>query len=218
MSQFLGPVHYWQFTKTTYIGERLHMLHMVARKHFGELADRLYDEVIEKYGVPVGANRSLEELIGEDGIHAGLEGMLQRAEKAEALYIEKLCERGGEAADELVAHVWLQHGRSLGRAADRVPSGDAMAAARALYDHYADGMPCDEHDRILYETKQRYGWEATHICHRALWQAVGADEERMRNLYTIWFRAFVRGLDCDCRLLVDESTPTATYQIVADTK
>lgn len=217
MSQFLGPVHYWQFTKITYIGERLHLLHMAARKHFGQLADRLYDEAIDQYGVPASANQSLEELIVNHNIHASLEDMLQRAEKAEAIYIENLCEVGGSVAEDMAVNIWLRHGRALGKAsASRVEKGNATAAARALYDHYADGMPCDEHDHVLVESKERYAWEATHLCHRFLWQELEVDEDRMRNLYETWFRAFIKGLDCACHLLIDESATTTEYQIVSE--
>lgn len=216
MSQVLGPVHYWQYGKIGRVDARFEALHESGHRLFGVEADRLYAEAILAYGKPHGET-ALEDWITEAGIHASLWGMLRAAELREATYIKGLIELFGEPAEEMALSVWVRQGKQLGLAARKeLPeSGRADIVAKMLWNVYADGMPCDERDRVVEESAARYVWEATHRLHREIWQEAGVDADVMSRLYGHWFRAFIRSLAAGCHFLVDETVTPSRYVIMA---
>lgn len=216
MSQVLGPVHYWQYRKIGLVDDRFEMLHETSHRLFGVEADRLYAEAILAYGKPQ-KNQDLEMLITDAGIHASLWGLLRSAELREARYIAGLTEQFGETAEETALSVWVRQGKQLGTAERRsLPrAGDAETVAKMLWNVYADGMPCDERDRVTESSPERFSWEATYILHQAIWQEAGVSPAVMSRLYGNWFRAYIRALQARCHFLVDESVTPPQYVIMA---
>lgn len=201
MSAFLGPIHYWLYSKIQLVNERQAALQQAAAALCAGAADELQQEVEQIYGEPLPAATDLAELIDPRNIHGWLQRQIMLAETREAAYIKGLCDCCGAAADELIAEVFATHGTRCGEAARKRQTYDLESAEgihKALNDYFLNGMPCDQSDQIGSMDRDHLSWEGPWLQERN-WGKAEADKGKMKEWQQLWLAAFIAAAAPDFR-------------------
>ncbi len=195
MSAFIGPIHYWLYGKIRLVVEREDFLFDRAAAMCGPTAEELREQVRQTYGQPL-PDADLGELIDHANIHGWLQRQIKIAETREAAFIGELLAACGDAADNLIAQAFADHGRLAGERARALGKYDLTAAPgihTALNDHYLNGMPCDQADIVVAAAADRVAWKTGACLQEPNWRRAGVDTGTMTRFTRAWLAGFVAG-------------------------
>ncbi|MZP31047.1 hypothetical protein GTO91_15130 [Heliobacterium undosum] len=208
MSAFLGPIHYWLYSKIRRVVEREQMVYEKAAELCNDTADELRAQVWQIYGEPL-PDMPLDQLIDQGNIHGWLQRQINIAETREAALIKEIVQTCGDAGREAVEKAFREHGAICGHDAAKgnaTAAGGANEIYKLLNNYLLNGMPCDQADMVRENGSDKVCWETTICLQQGNWRKAGADESLMKQLYQIWIGAFVEAVN-----------PAFTYRQTADT-
>ncbi|MCX7780899.1 MAG: hypothetical protein N2491_08285 [Negativicutes bacterium] len=201
MSAFLGPIHYWMFSKIRRVIEREQLLYASAARTCGDLAEELRVQVWQTYGSPL-PDKDLGEMIDQANIHGWLQKQVNIAETREAAFIRELIDACGDAGHDLAAAAFAEHGAACGCEARQQGKYDASRADsiyKALNDYFLNGMPCDQADMVTESSPQKVVWEAAVCLQEPNWKRAGVSAKLMKELYQAWLQGFAQAMNPACQ-------------------
>ncbi|MEE9584278.1 MAG: L-2-amino-thiazoline-4-carboxylic acid hydrolase [Candidatus Brocadiales bacterium] len=200
MSLVLGPIHHWMHKKIKVSEAREKAIVQGLRDKFGQDAEDLLAEVYQKYPQPQNDGKSLEEMLADQPIHAGIQGLIDDVETREAAIITAFYNKLGDEAKDVASQAAHQHGQSCGQQAvkEKGLGPDDQTPGKAfelLLDNYCDGMPCDRGAQVLDETEKNIVWDHTICIHGKYWEAVNAPSKAMCDILIAWIAGFGKGIN-----------------------
>ncbi|MEE9200762.1 MAG: hypothetical protein V3V45_04885 [Candidatus Brocadiales bacterium] len=198
MSLVLGPIHHWMHKKIKVSEDREKAIVQGLKDKYGQDADSLLAEVYKKYPESQHGGQALEEILADQPIHQGIQGLIDGVETREAATITAFCGKYGDEAKDVASKAAHQHGLSCGqKAAEEKGLGDGDKtpgkAFELLLDNYCDGMPCDRSAQVLDETEKNIVWD--HICiHGKYWDTVNAPTKSLCDIIISWTAGFGEGI------------------------
>ncbi|MFQ5956458.1 MAG: hypothetical protein ACE5KK_01660 [Candidatus Brocadiales bacterium] len=200
MSLVLGPIHHWMHKKIKISEAREKAIVQGLKDKFGQDADTILAEVYKKYPESQNDSKSLEEILEDKPIHAGIQGLIDDVETREAAIIAAFCDKHGDQAKEVASQAAYQHGLSCGQQAVQekgLGAGDQTPgkAFELLLDNYCDGMPCDRGAQVMDETEKRIVWDHTICIHGKYWEAANAPPKAMCDVLISWISGFGKGIN-----------------------
>lgn len=193
MSAFLAPIHFWLYNKIRHVIEREQLIYEEADNLCGGTAEEARSQAWQSYGEPL-PDTDLTEHIDQGNIHGWLQRQINVAESREAAFIQALIDNCGDAAVEVAAKAFREHGARCARHAGAQGKYDTSTAPgiyKAINDYYLNGMPCDQADAVLESTADKMVWQSEVCLQEPNWQRAGADGKLMKKLYSEWLTAFV---------------------------
>lgn len=193
MSAFLAPIHFWLYTKIRYVIEREQLIYEAAENLCGGTAEEARAGAWQSYGEPL-PDTDLTEHIDQSNIHGWLQRQINVAESREAAFVQALVDNCGDAAVDVVAKAFAEHGARCARhaaAQGKYETSTAPGMYKAINDYYLNGMPCDQADAVMESTPDKMVWESQVCLQEPNWQRSGADSKVMKKLYNEWLTAFV---------------------------
>lgn len=182
MSAFLGPIHYWLFTKI----QRQEALTMILFRSF--LSKEEQAKVQDEMNAACGQieTRSLE-CIDTGNIHGSLQKQIAIAEFRFAFLVTNLIQRGQADLEQLKQAVF-QAGTECALSAR-----DTLSAFQELNDILLDGMPCDRVNVMIEETPEQVVWQQTQCLHSEYWLRAGGDVSVYYTLRAEWISGMLKG-------------------------
>jgi len=199
MSAFIGPIHYWLYSKIRLVIQREEHIYNKVKIMCGEAVEELKEQVGQTFGEPL-PDMDLGEIIDHNNIHGWLQRQINVAESREAAFIKELIDSCGGAANDLVEQAFGEHGKMTGESAkmqDKYDLETAPGIYKALNDFRLNGMPCDQADAVVKNEDDSILWEAVSCLQEPNWQRVGVDTGQMAKFYLNWFKGFVSGVNSE---------------------
>lgn len=188
MSAFLGPIHYWLFSK-------IKLQDSFNKEILSSLGDEsLKNDLHRRYGQL--EEGELAEIIDETNIHGWLQERVSLVENHLAYLTIRLKEKEGENLEKICG---------LARAFGNTRAAKELKNPRDAYDYLENlllnGMPCDRVNAIVAEEKDRLVWERTKEIHAVYWMSQGAD---VADYYKIR-KAMIEGIFEDSHISFKET-------------
>src|SRR3989338_1996165 len=171
MSSFLGPIHYWLFSKIKLVEDRENAIIKVFSEKFGDDVNTIAKDARAKYGEPVG-DTSLDQMIGDSPIHGFLNGRITAAETRESYVLSELIKKYGTDANSLAMDTAYNHGLETGKRALKeyeIEDVNPESAYRALQNFFLDGMPCDHVTEVDQPSEKALHGRHTDCLHKPYW-------------------------------------------------
>lgn len=165
MSMFLGPIHYWLYSK---IGNQEKMTKYIA----GYARQEGWISEINSY---IKKLPPLEDVIDESNIHAWLEAQIADAETRYAELITDILKADSSRINKLCAAAF-QFGK-----AHKIEAVNAAAAYNAFDEFFVNGMPCDHVNTVTEQSEDRISWEMTQDIHARYWNGSSKPYYAMRK-------------------------------------
>lgn len=195
MSAFLGPIHYWMYSKIECAWRREGAIFKALVGVYGDEAKDLWGRTEKDYE-SFNEGRDLAELVGAQPIHGWLQGAIDLAERSEAELVKAFAEKFGEEAIKVMNYAAWEHGASCGRTAQGGLEGVSVTpdkAHQAMMNFYLDGMPCD-HVTELSQTADGFVCRHSECLHERNWEAAEASPSIMCGIHRGWMDGFLEGL------------------------
>lgn len=193
MSAFIGPIHYWLYSKIRLVIQREEHIYQKAYEMCGDTAEEIREQAWQTYGEPL-PDTDLSELLDPSNIHGWLQRQINVAESREAAFVKGLLDTCGSTAEDLIAQAFAECGKLAGedaKAKDKYDLAAAPGIYTALNDYYLNGMPCDQDDMVVTTEDNRILWE-TGVCQQEEnWKRAGVDSGTMSGFYQAWLKEFV---------------------------
>ena len=218
MSAFIGPIHYWLYSKIQIVNNREEFIYHKLSDVCGDTVDEIREQVWQTYGQPPLPNADLAELIEHDNIHGWLQRQINLAESREAAFIKEALDICGSTAKDLIIEAFLEHGKIIGEKAKDAKKYDTLTAKGiyvSLNDYYLNGMPCDQADMVIKSDNDNLVWKIGTCLQEPNWKRVSIEKNFMLELYQTWIKAFVGILNNDFsfRVVEGEHESGLTYEI-----
>ncbi|HBO83488.1 MAG: hypothetical protein A2073_08585 [Deltaproteobacteria bacterium GWC2_42_11] len=196
MSSFLGPIHYWLFSKIKLVEDRENAIIKVFSEKFGDDVNTIAKDARAKYGEPVG-DTSLDQMIGDSPIHGFLNGRITAAETRESYVLSELIKKYGTDANSLAMDTAYNHGLETGKRALKeyeIEDVNPESAYRALQNFFLDGMPCDHVTEVDQPSEKALHGRHTDCLHKPYWDEAGIAGSFMCEYLAKWVDGFIAGL------------------------
>lgn len=154
MSKFLGPIHYWLYSK---IGHQEALTQAIANCAKASA----WSEDSSDYTKELPA---LETVIDEGNIHGWLQAQIADAETRYAKLLTEVLVRHDERMDT-VSQVCFRFGRDNALPEDT----DAVQAYQAFENFFVNGMPCDRVNLVTVQSAETVTWEMSQDIHAQHW-------------------------------------------------
>lgn len=154
MSMFLGPIHYWLYSK---IGNQEELTKRIA-------AYAQQENLIDSSKEYVRELSPLEEVIDEGNIHGWLQAYIADAEMRYADLVTLILandERRMEALQQIAYRFGEEHALD--------GNIDAQGAYEAFENFFLSGMPCDRINAVTAQDGSSISWEQTRDIHAVHW-------------------------------------------------
>lgn len=215
MSAFIGPIHYWLYSKIQIVNNREDFIYQKLSAVCGDTVEELREQVWQTYGKPL-PKVDLAELIEHDNIHGWLQRQINLAESREAALIKETLAFCGATAKDLIKEAFKEHGAIIGNSVQNTEKYDTLTA-KGLYvilnDYYLNGMPCEQADMVIQSDDDSILWRIGHCLQEPNWKRVNISPAIMLELYQSWLEAFVGALNNNFSFRVIESENSLTYEI-----
>lgn len=162
MSAFLGPIHYWLYSK---IGYQEQLTADLARyaESVGWIADA------SEYIRPLPA---LESVIDEGNIHGWLQSRIAYAESG---YAELVCHLLADDGSRITA--LCETAFAFGKRHALPSDSSAQTAYKEFENFFVNGMPCDRINAVTKDEKDVVAWKQTQEIHAHFWTEHGGSGE-----------------------------------------
>ena len=172
MSAFLGPIHYWLFTKIKFENDLTqNIIEFAKEKDYGLEAVKSVDEVCG-----VLENGNLEDLIDGMNIHGWLQERVNVVEERLAFITTAILSEDENRLSEILK-VAFDFGKK------NAYSGDSIEEAYASFNNLMlNGMPCDRVIEIVEESEDNIVLVQTEDIHEKYWTKFMGD---VKNYYAI---------------------------------
>ncbi len=197
MSKFLGPIHYWLYTKIQVQEEILEGILNVAESK-GYPSGNLKVECEEKYGKA--ETSELSEVIDETNIHGWLQSKITSVESRLAFTVTKLLNENIVALDDIIS-VFEKNAVEMAKKVENKPT-NVSEVFSLIYNNLLSGMPCDRVNEVVESSEDSTTWVKSIDIHGKYWSAVGGDVENFHKCIKSWIDSFVEALDAGFRHLV----------------
>lgn len=200
MSLVLGPIHHWMHKKIKISEAREKAIVQGLKDKFGQESEGILAEVYKKYPPSQNDGKSLEEILEDKPIHAGIQGLIDDVETREAAIIAAFYNKYGDQAKEVAAQAAYQHGLNCGQKAVNEKGLDPNEqtpgkAFELLLDNYCDGMPCDRGAQVMEETERHIIWDHTVCLHNKYCEAANASPQVVCDVLINWISGFGKGIN-----------------------
>ena len=176
MCAFLGPIHYWLFTKI----QRQEDLTMALQKAVLSKADQPAFQAAMASACGEVETRSLDDCIDAGNIHGWLQQQVSIAELRFAFLTTKLLQSGQTNLQQLGQAAFIAGTQNM------MIAEDAQTAFQKLNDILLDGMPCDQVNEMVSQSPEQVVWRQTQCLHREYWESVGGDVSIYNMLRDKW--------------------------------
>ncbi len=200
MSLVLGPIHHWMHKKIKVSEAREKAIVQGLKDKYGPDADALLADVYKTYPESHNDDKPLEEILEDQPIHSGIQGLIDDVETREAAVITAFCNKYGDEAKDVASQAAYKCGQSCGQKAaeEKGLGGDDKTPGKAfelLLDNYCDGMPCDRGAQVMDETEKKIVWDHTTCIHGKYWEAVNAPAKAVCDILISWTSGFGNGIN-----------------------
>ncbi len=197
MSKFLGPIHYWLYTKIQVQEEILEgVLNLAETKGYN--SSELKKECEEKFGEAV--TSELSEVIDETNIHGWLQGRITSVESRLALTMTRLLKENIVTLEEIIT-VFENNAVETAKKVESKPT-NVNEVFSLIYNNLLSGMPCDRVNEVVDADQDSITWVKSVDIHGKYWVAVGGDVENFHKCIKSWIDYFVNSLDAGFNHLV----------------
>ena len=217
MSAFIGPIHYWLYSKIQIVNDRESFIYKKTLDACGDVAEEIREQVWQTYGQPL-SNDDLAELIDHDNIHGWLQRQINLAESREAAFIKEILAIGRYDTKNIITEAFQEHGKIIGEKASAKSKYDNLTAKEiymTLNDYYLNGMPCDQGDMIVESDHNNVVWETGNCLQEPNWKRVSIEKNIMLEFYQVWIKSFVKAVNIEFSFknIQDTSGDKLIYQI-----
>lgn len=169
MSAFLGPIHFWLYSK---IQLQEALIRKIAAEAESDESSADYHRFVSE------ESRPLDELIDTMNIHGWLQDRIHDAEGRYAALVRTVLETGGsrEVGWNGLKKIAYSFGEEHALKAESHP----QEAYRYFEDSFLNGMPCDHVNMLTEQGEDRVSWEQTQDLHAIFWTEEGLNP----SLYT----------------------------------
>lgn len=197
MSMFLGPIHYWLFSKIQIVESRRDRYMEALAKKFGDEFAPKAQELDEEYG-PKLNSQPLDSLVGDNPIHGLLQSLVNKVETGEGKVVAAALEKYETDAFNLLLEEAEKHGRETGERAvteKNLSHPSTEEIFQVLNDYLLEGMPCD--NVTVPNPKSEDCFELKHVrcLHQENWIGAGAPLMEMCCFLNTWIGAFVKAVN-----------------------
>ncbi len=190
MSKFLGPIHYWLYTKIQVQEEILKGIYTLAETK-GYNSAELKKQSEEKFGAA--ETSELSEVIDETNIHGWLQGRISSVESRLALTVTTLLNENVLNIDEIIS-VFENNALETAKAVEKKPE-NVSEVFSSIYNNLLSGMPCDRVNEVVDSSDNSVTWIKSVDIHSKYWDIVGGDVENFHKCIKHWIDAYVDGLN-----------------------
>lgn len=187
MSAFLGPIHYWLFSKVQHQEEfTTDLLKAV-------LPNSEQPELQSAMASTCGKveTRPLDDCIDAGNIHGWLLEQVSIAESRFAFLVTKLLQSGRSDLEQLEQAAFLAGTKHA------IIAEDAQTVYQELNDILLDGMPCDQVNEVVSQTPEQVVWRQTQCLHRGYWESMGSDVSVYNILRGKWISGMLKSSNLD---------------------
>lgn len=167
MSQFLGPIHYWLYSK---IENQENLTKSL--EEYGKNQEWIAEESQWTKEFP-----PLESAIDEGDIHGWLQEEVRNGEIRWAKLVTELIKED-ESRWEEIKEVAYDFGVRHPFEEDENPE----AIYRQMENFFVNGMPCDHVNMVMESNPQGIMWKQTQDLHKEYWREVGGDPKQYYTL------------------------------------
>ncbi len=190
MSKFLGPIHYWLYTKIQVQEEILKgVLELSESKNYNTAELKKLGE--EKFGEAV--TSELSEVIDETNIHGWLQSRISSVESRLALTMTTLLKENVATLEE-ISQVFEKNAIETAKKVDKKPT-NTNEVFSLIYNNLLSGMPCDRVNEVVEADQDSLTWVITVDIHSKYWEAVGGDVENFNKCIRNWIDYYVNALE-----------------------
>ncbi len=197
MSKFLGPIHYWLYTKIQVQEVILEGVLKLAENK-GYNSTLLKEQGEEKFGEAV--TSELSEVIDETNIHGWLQGRISSVESRLALTITTLLKENVATLEE-ISNVFENNAVETAKKVESKPT-NVNEVFSLIYNNLLSGMPCDRVNEVVEADQDSITWVKSIDIHGKYWEAVGGDVENFHECIKNWIDYYVNALDAGFNHLV----------------
>ena len=171
MSAFLGPIHYFLYSKIEFQNNLCEYLLEKAELKSPGFSKEINDNI---KNIPVG---ELEDIVDLSNIHGSLQSMIYDVENRLVFIVEMIEKNSIYSFDEI-----LEFAREYGRKIEVEEGINAMDAYTLLSSKLLNGMPCDRVQEILDKDDDFIVWRDRMDIHEDFWKNLGRNS---RDFYEI---------------------------------
>lgn len=202
MSAVLGKIHYWLFNQIKIIENRNQFLIKEFTNKYGpEKIKSKMSAIIEKNGGFIN-DTPLEEALGNQHIHPGLEQLIIKTQTMEASIVRVLIDAFDD--EELLEASFYAHGKSISEQMN-ISAETLDDVLKIFKDIFLERMPCDRLTQIERK-KGRVVFKRQQKLHTEFWTDI--DHQKMHTLYARWVDGILSRLSLNLeykRVILEET-------------
>ncbi len=199
MSKFLGPIHYWLYTKIQVQEEILEGINNLAESKSYNIS-QIKKESEEKFGKA--ETRELSEVIDESNIHGWLQGRISSVESRLAFTVTTLLNEKIVSLDEII-NIFKINAVETAKKVENKPT-NVSEVFSLIYNNLLSGIPCDRVNEVVESNEDSVAWIKAVDIHSKYWNEVGGDVENFHKCIKNWIDSYVEALDAGFKHLVIE--------------
>ncbi len=190
MSKFLGPIHYWLYTKIQVQEEILDgVLKLAESKNYNSA--ELRKQIEKQFGEAV--TSELGDVIDESNIHGWLQDRISSVESRLALVVTTLLKENILTIEE-ISTVFEKNAIKTASNVENKPQ-NVSEVFSLIYNNLLSGMPCDRVNEVVESSEDSVTWIKSVDIHSKYWEAIGGDVNNFYYCVKNWIDAFVKALD-----------------------